>query len=139
MIVLNPFLDSLCNLGFKNIGLTPGILKGCFQHPQDIVYLLKALSKQEELNFCWDACFLIFFSIWISFLLLQKNSYFVSNHMVSKIFKKYVSKGGLISESFYLWFHPPKVPITNLNFYLGGKVQDSDLPHFLVLLRTFWD
>ena len=37
MIVLNPFLDSLCNLGLKNIGLTPGIPKGCFQRPQDIV------------------------------------------------------------------------------------------------------
>ena len=38
MIVLNPFLDSLCNFGFKNIGLTPGIPKGCFQHPQDVVH-----------------------------------------------------------------------------------------------------
>jgi hypothetical protein len=37
LIVLNPFLDSLCNFGFKNIGLTPGIPKECFQHPQDVV------------------------------------------------------------------------------------------------------
>ena len=37
MIVLNPFLDSLCNFGFKNIGLTPGIPKWYFQHPQDVV------------------------------------------------------------------------------------------------------
>ena len=37
LIVLNPFLDSLCNFGFKNIGLTPAIPKVCFQHPQDIV------------------------------------------------------------------------------------------------------
>ena len=37
MIVLNPFLDSLCNFGFRNIGPTPGIPKACFQHPQDIV------------------------------------------------------------------------------------------------------
>jgi hypothetical protein len=37
LIVLNPFLDSLCNFSFKNIGLTPGIPKGCFQHPQDVV------------------------------------------------------------------------------------------------------
>ena len=38
MIVLNPFLDSLDNFGFKNIGLTPGIPKGCLQHPQDVVH-----------------------------------------------------------------------------------------------------
>ena len=37
MIFLNPFLDSLYNFGFKNIGLTPGIPKECFQHPQDVV------------------------------------------------------------------------------------------------------
>ena len=37
MIVLNPFLDSLCNFGFKNIDMTPGIPNGCFQHPQDVV------------------------------------------------------------------------------------------------------
>jgi hypothetical protein len=37
LIVLNPFMDFLCNFGFKNIGLTPGIPKGGFQHPQDIV------------------------------------------------------------------------------------------------------
>ena len=36
MAVLNPFLDSLCN-----IGLTPGIPKECFLHPQDNVFLLK--------------------------------------------------------------------------------------------------
>ena len=36
MIVLNPFLDFLCNSAFKNIGLTPGNPKGCFQHPQDV-------------------------------------------------------------------------------------------------------
>ena len=48
MIVLNPFLDSLCNLGFKNIRLTPGIPKTCFQNPQDVViYVLcvKALTN----------------------------------------------------------------------------------------------
>ena len=38
LIVLNPFLDSLCNSALKNIGLAPGIPKTCFQHPQDIVY-----------------------------------------------------------------------------------------------------
>ena len=37
LIVLNPFLDSLCNSAVKNIGLAPGIPKSCFQHPQDIV------------------------------------------------------------------------------------------------------
>ena len=41
LIVLNPFLDSLCNFGFKNICLTHGIPKGCFQHPQDIVHMIK--------------------------------------------------------------------------------------------------
>ena len=37
LIVLNPFLDSLGHSGFKNIGQIPGIHKGCFQHPQDVV------------------------------------------------------------------------------------------------------
>ena len=37
LIVLNPFLDSLCNSAFKNIGLAPGVQKTCFQHPQDAV------------------------------------------------------------------------------------------------------
>ena len=37
MIVLNPFLDSLCNFSFKNIGLTPGTGLGCFQSSRDIV------------------------------------------------------------------------------------------------------
>ena len=37
MIVLNPFLDSLCNFGFKNIGLTPGTGSRCFQSSQDVV------------------------------------------------------------------------------------------------------
>ena len=40
MIGLNPFLDSLCNFGFKNEGLHPGGDIECFQGPQDIVYLL---------------------------------------------------------------------------------------------------
>ena len=47
MIVLNPFLDSLCNFGFKNIGLTPGIPKRCFQHPQDVVYYLLTIPKEQ--------------------------------------------------------------------------------------------
>ena len=37
LIVLNPFLDSLCNSALKNTGLAPGIPKTCFQHPQDVV------------------------------------------------------------------------------------------------------
>ena len=37
MIILNTFLDFLCNSAFKNIDLTPGIPKGRFQHPQDVV------------------------------------------------------------------------------------------------------
>ena len=52
MIVLNPFLDSLCNFGFKNIGLTPGVPKRCFQHPQDVVYILKrSLEKLFGKNY----------------------------------------------------------------------------------------
>ena len=40
LIVLNPFLDSLCNSALKNTGLAPGIQKTCFQHPQDVVIIL---------------------------------------------------------------------------------------------------
>ena len=36
IVLGNPFLDSLCNFGFKNIGLTPGPGSGCFQSSQDI-------------------------------------------------------------------------------------------------------
>ena len=43
LIVLNPFLDSLCKKKKKNICLTPGIPKTCFQHPQDIVLYLLGL------------------------------------------------------------------------------------------------
>ena len=38
MIVLNPFWIPYAILVLKNIGLTPGIPKGCFQHPQDVVH-----------------------------------------------------------------------------------------------------
>ena len=41
MIFLNPFLDSLCNFGFKNIGLTTGTGLVCFQSSQDIVVAVK--------------------------------------------------------------------------------------------------
>ena len=44
MIVLNPFLDSLCNSAFKNIGLALGIPNTCFQHPQDIVIYIFSYS-----------------------------------------------------------------------------------------------
>ena len=50
LIVLNPFLDYLCNFGFKNIGLTPGIPKGCFQHPQDAVNTLIAFRLKNPLK-----------------------------------------------------------------------------------------
>jgi hypothetical protein len=40
LIVLNPFLDSLCNSALKNTGLAPGVPKTCFQHPQDVVQYL---------------------------------------------------------------------------------------------------
>ena len=46
LIVLNPFLDSLCNSAFKNIGLAPGIPKTCFQHPQDMVSSLTTETPQ---------------------------------------------------------------------------------------------
>ena len=45
MIVLNPFLDSLCNFGLKNIGLTPGTGSGCFQSSQDIVSSIEKIQK----------------------------------------------------------------------------------------------
>ena len=52
LIVLNPFLDSLCNSAFKNIGLTPGTGSICFQSSQDIVidfYLAKVeIWKSSE-------------------------------------------------------------------------------------------
>ena len=37
LIVLNPFLDSLFNSAFKNIGLAHGIPKTYFHFPQDVV------------------------------------------------------------------------------------------------------
>ena len=40
MIVLNPVLDSLCNLGLKNIGLHPGVNFEWFPGPQDAVIIL---------------------------------------------------------------------------------------------------
>jgi hypothetical protein len=46
LIVLNPFLDSLCNSAFKKTGLAPGIPKTCFQHPQDIVYLNGSFPRE---------------------------------------------------------------------------------------------
>ena len=51
LIVLNPFLDSLCNLGFKNIGLAPGIQKVCFQHPQDVVNNRRPCKIVSEIVF----------------------------------------------------------------------------------------
>ena len=51
LIVLNPFLDSLCNSAFKNTGLAPGIPKTCFQHPQDVVRLhLSCLIEERTLE-----------------------------------------------------------------------------------------
>ena len=50
LIVLNPFLDSLCNSAFKNIDLTPGIPKSCFQNPQDIV-IHKKLSMLKKFEY----------------------------------------------------------------------------------------
>ena len=47
LIVLNPFLDCLCNSTLKNTGLAPGIPKTCFQHPQDVV-LLYTITTQES-------------------------------------------------------------------------------------------
>ena len=38
LIVLNSFLDSLCNSAFKNVGLLPGIPNTCFQHKIDMYF-----------------------------------------------------------------------------------------------------
>ena len=65
MIVLNPFLDSLCNFGFKNIGLTPGIPKGCFQHPQDVV--IKDVLKEYAESFFGE----IIESFWRDYSILK--------------------------------------------------------------------
>ena len=48
---MNPFLDSLCNFGFKNIGLTPGVPKRCFQHPQDVVYIRQTKNEINKNTF----------------------------------------------------------------------------------------
>ena len=56
MIFLNPLLDSLCNFGFKNIGLTPGIPKECFQHPQDIVVCMEQKSVEGMKGMPHDVC-----------------------------------------------------------------------------------
>ena len=55
MIVLNPFLDSLCNFSFKNMGLTPGIPKGCFQHHQDVVHCFvdPTTLRTIIISLCW--------------------------------------------------------------------------------------
>ena len=50
LIVLNPFLDSLCNSAFKNICLTPGIPNGCCQHPQDVVINILYQTWQKPLE-----------------------------------------------------------------------------------------
>ena len=47
MICLNPFLDSLCNFGFKNGGLHPGGDIECFPGPQDVVLLFTGKSLSE--------------------------------------------------------------------------------------------
>ena len=65
LIVLNPFLDSLCNSAFKNIGLAPGIPNTCFQHPQDILYtlfdLLKSKIQKFNFNFQNNIVFIFFY------------------------------------------------------------------------------
>ena len=50
LIVLNPVLDFLCNSAFKNIDLTPGIPKTCFQHSQDVVFLFDYWLLRRFLN-----------------------------------------------------------------------------------------
>ena len=49
------FLDSLCNFGFKNIGLTPGIPKWRFQHPQNVVMYL-FLNLGPSFSVCCSFC-----------------------------------------------------------------------------------
>ena len=49
-----PIFGFLMQFWFQNIGLTPGIPKGCFQHPQDIVYfalILIEMGQIQELSF----------------------------------------------------------------------------------------
>ena len=48
LIVLNPFLDSLWHLGFKNGGLHPGGDIECFPGPQDVVVDVK--HSREKLK-----------------------------------------------------------------------------------------
>ena len=51
---MNPFLDFLSNFGFNNIGLTPGIQKECFQHPQDVVYIPRCdVTKEDDWQDLW--------------------------------------------------------------------------------------
>ena len=47
MIVLNPFLDSLCNFCFKNIDLPPGVNFEWFPGPHDAVPT-NALEEKEK-------------------------------------------------------------------------------------------
>ena len=45
-----PIFGLLMQFGFKNIGLTPGIPKTCFQHPQDVVLLIILLRSLNKGN-----------------------------------------------------------------------------------------
>ena len=59
MICLNPFLDSLCNFGFKNGGLHSGGDIEWFPGPQDVVHTEQSLPKHWLISFirktdlCW--------------------------------------------------------------------------------------
>ena len=65
MIVLNPFLKSLCNFGLKNIGLTPGTGSGCFQSSHDIVIVngSQCISNSKAKNSYFSHFLEIFWKI----------------------------------------------------------------------------
>ena len=53
MIGLNPFLDSLCNFGFKNGGLHPGGDIACFPGPQDVVHHMFSQIRNLQIFFVY--------------------------------------------------------------------------------------
>ena len=57
MIVLNPFLDSLCNFGFKNIGLHPGVNFEWFPDPQEAVILYYFVLHTKKNGTIHSLCF----------------------------------------------------------------------------------
>ena len=54
-------------------------------------------------------------------------------------FKRPGIKGGLISETFLYWLHPPKNVPNHYpeHLFFGGNAQDSVLAHFSKTTKTF--